>query len=481
MLTKYNNINLNLTRANGRTMKKLITWSILLNVITVSAFAKVSPYEAARHGDLDTLRQYRFEGEDLYLPDARGFTPYELSALHANVKDPKDLRKHVEVMLWLKEFNTPKHHYGKATIKLIQAGLELLGYGVSGTDGLLGTKTIAAIKKYQEKNKLAVTGRPGPQWLGVFYHDVLKKLQSNLNKLGYKAGSSDGVMGKNTQMALLKYRKDNKLSDRNYAHVDALIISHVNRSLNKQATSMDTESYTDGDFLGTKEQIRYAQAGLSLSGYSVGGIDGYWGEKSRNAVKKLQKAYKLPVTGKIDNKTYELMKKVFLKNAQRKLNALGYKAGEADGQMGRNTRSAIERFNKKYRIKQSPTLTATLMTKLYGLNKKTASVSTRQNKVKKKQQVVISTRNSTKSKVKKPIKNTAETQPIRYSSTQKKGRHVKGSMSFTREGGRVVGCRLAGRRIPLEWCEPFYPLPRNNYCEASFSPTSGSVTNLWCK
>lgn len=57
---------------------------------------------------------------------------------------------------------------------------------------------------------------------------------------------------------------------------------------------------------------------------------------------------------------------------------------------------------------------------------------------------------------------------------------AKGRMSFQRNSGRVVGCSISGRDIPIEWCEPFYPLPKNNHCEATFK-ASGAVVNLWCK
>lgn len=138
--------------------KQLLTISCFL---LTAAYAAVSPHDAARKGDLQTLRDYRFNGMDLYLPDERGFTPYELAALNADPDKPGKVQQHVELMLWLKEFHSPQHRYGKASIQLVQAGLRALGYNVSQPDGIMGENTAKAIRAYQRDNGLATTGRLG--------------------------------------------------------------------------------------------------------------------------------------------------------------------------------------------------------------------------------------------------------------------------------------------------------------------------------
>jgi hypothetical protein len=42
--------------------------------------------------------------------------------------------------------------------------------------------------------------------------DIVKKVQIKLNDLGYDCGEPDGVMGKNSKAALKKFQEDNKLT-----------------------------------------------------------------------------------------------------------------------------------------------------------------------------------------------------------------------------------------------------------------------------
>ena len=48
----------------------------------------------------------------------------------------------------------------KSAVERVQAGLNRLGYQAGPTDGLLGPKTEAAIRSYQSDHELLVDGRP---------------------------------------------------------------------------------------------------------------------------------------------------------------------------------------------------------------------------------------------------------------------------------------------------------------------------------
>ncbi|MBS9781965.1 MAG: peptidoglycan-binding protein [Gammaproteobacteria bacterium] len=477
-------------------MKKIIYCFCLLgSLFTVQAGN--SPYDAARHGDLDALRQYRFEGIDLFVPDERGFTPYELAALYADHDKPDSVRRHVETMLWLKEYHPEKHHYGKASISLVQAGLNALGYPVGRPDGLIGKKTTDTIKEFQKDNDLAQTGRLGPQWLGVFYQDILKDLQFKLTKLGYNTKGTDGMMGRNTRKAMLKYRQENHLSNPDYPYLDALLLTSVdgayrsNEKKKKQAIAKQKQQAKEN-------QMRFVQAGLRTLGHRIGKIDGMYGSKTSNAIKKFQKRYKLSVTGDIDDKTLAKMRVIFLKETQRKMKYLGYsKIGKPDGKNGKQTSKALAHFHKNYNV-SGHGLTAGLIaavddefdSRMDREASKTAKRKQKKSSHKKSKSKRSGSKATVNAKIRKSSKsssrkssnrriNTVATTSRRTTSVH--GNRARGRMSFNRKSGRVVGCSISGRRIPIEWCEPFYPLPRNNHCEATFKPSSGAVINLWCK
>ncbi len=478
-------------------MKKIIYCICLLGYFLQANAAQSSPYEAARQGDLDALRRYRFEGIDLFVPDERGFTPYELAALHADPDKPDSVRKNVEIMLWLKEYQAEKHRYGKASIALVQAGLNALGYPVGRPDGIMGKRTADAIRTYQKNNDLAQTGRLGPQWLGMFYQDVLKDMQFKLTKLGFNTKGTDGLMGKNTRNAMLKYRQDKQLKHPDYRHLDALLVNSIaNNYIDSEKKRKQTIAKQKQKAKET--QMRFVQAGLRTLGHRIGKIDGMSGSKTSNAIKKFQKRYKLSVTGDVNEKTLAKMRFIFLKETQRKLNYLGYKVGKPDGQSGKKTLNALKRYRKQHKIGGNG-LTSALIAAIDDdfdakVEKVASKKASKRGKARKKKP--SKKRSSSKAIVNAKIRNkttsTRSSRPSRSSSvstvqttssrtTAIHGNRARGRMSFNRKSGRVVGCSISGRRIPIEWCEPFYPLPRNNHCEATFKPSSGAVINLWCK
>lgn len=629
--------------------KQLLTISCFL---LTAAYAAISPHDAARKGDLQTLRDYRFNGMDLYLPDERGFTPYELAALNADPDKPGKVQQHVELMLWLKEFHSPQHRYGKASIQLVQAGLRALGYNVSQPDGIMGENTAKAIRAYQGDNGLATTGRLGPQWLGVFFQDVLKDVQYKLTKLGFDTKGTDGLMGRNTKRAFVKYRHANHLSQPDYEYLDALLVMSANTALNQREKAQKAAKAKQ-EREQEQQQNRYIQAGLSALGYRIGKIDGMFGSKTANAIKafqkkygldidgeagpttlqkmhtvflkntqyqlnaigyqvgkpdgltgsktqkailhyrqkhqlpqraandamlmqslrhtyitrkeqqqakaraakakqaesqvqqgnirfaqaglrtlgyikdidgvigpdtdkaikRFQKRYNIPTNGKLGPMTMGKMQSIFLKESQRKLNVMGYAVGKPDGQMGSATRKAIKSFAKRYKTTSTfgTTLIAAIddaydgrrgskssakkqtaksskQSRLNKLNKSVAKnakkTAKKQSEATKKRATAIAKKRPSKDVVKRPSKSASVKKPSSSGSKATRSvdsRHASGRMTFNRKGGRVVGCSLAGRRIPIEWCEPFYPLPRKNHCKATFKPSNGKVINLWCK
>lgn len=469
-------------------MKQFFLFILCLTAFIGRGFA--SPYEAAQKGDVDTLRNYRFEGIDLFLPDERGFIPYELAALYADPSDPESLRKNVEVMLWLKEYKPEMHRYGKASIKLVQAGLADLGYDAGSVDGMLGDKTVEAIKQYQKDNELAETGSLGPHWLGAFHRDLLKSMQKKLTTLGYNTKGSDGLIGPNTETALQKYRKAKDLAQPDYAKLDADLVVSVDGQFDKALQKQQAEK-DKAERLREESSTKYLQAGLLTLGYSVGQIDGEFGNRTQKALTSFQKKYKLPRTGKFDSQTKSTFDTAVLKETQRKLQAMGYKTGKPDGKMGPKTTNSINRYKKNNRTGRggSGLLTYQLVSSVdrnfdakYAKGKKSSSSSGSSSSSRDKKPAT-STKNSAsndKSELKSSNKDVIVEKTSNTKTSSISAKAAKGRMSFQRNSGRVVGCSISGRDIPIEWCEPFYPLPKNNHCEATFK-ASGAVVNLWCK
>lgn len=118
--------------------------------------------------------------------------------------------------------------YSKETIKSMQNKLNELGYSCGVADGIVGSKTIAAVKKFQSDNGLTVDGLAGDSTLKTLYDSTvkdssnsiskfstregIKAIQERLNELGYDCGVADGIIGAKTISAIKRFQSDNGLT-----------------------------------------------------------------------------------------------------------------------------------------------------------------------------------------------------------------------------------------------------------------------------
>ena len=107
----------------------------------------------------------------------------------------------------------------------LQTELKKLGYFSGKATGYFGSETKAAVKKFQAKKGISTTGTLGPQTTKALYStgtssrnskikvqsaaekEVLKKVQTILNKMGVYKGKIDGLYGKLTSAAVKEFQK----------------------------------------------------------------------------------------------------------------------------------------------------------------------------------------------------------------------------------------------------------------------------------
>ncbi len=111
----------------------------------------------------------------------------------------------------------------------IQLKLSMLGYnlGLNGADGCFGELTEAAIKAFQHRRGLTITGivneetwkslveatfKLGDRFLylrsPMFRGDDVRELQTSLNTLGFNTGKVDGIYGETTERALREFQRN---------------------------------------------------------------------------------------------------------------------------------------------------------------------------------------------------------------------------------------------------------------------------------
>lgn len=114
-------------------------------------------------------------------------------------------------------------------VKEIQNNLNYLGYSAGGADGIFGNNTVNAVKSFQKANGLSQTGIVYESTRSLILNkvndkksnttaskviaqsgskgQVVKNIQTALNKLGYNSGTADGIFGKNTINAVKAFQK----------------------------------------------------------------------------------------------------------------------------------------------------------------------------------------------------------------------------------------------------------------------------------
>lgn len=116
-----------------------------------------------------------------------------------------------------------------ADIKVVQQKLKNWGYYTGTVDGIYGSKTIAAVKKFQSYNSLTADGIAGTRTLAKMGITVgltvssatissssnsadIHILQQRLKDLGYYTSSVDGVYGSGTTAAAKRFQSANGLT-----------------------------------------------------------------------------------------------------------------------------------------------------------------------------------------------------------------------------------------------------------------------------
>lgn len=91
-------------------------------------------------------------------------------------------------------------------VRYLQQALIGLGYLSGSADGIYGTKTEAAVRKFQSAYGLGVDGSAGPNTMTALKNAVVA-LQSDLARRGYESGTINGVYGNGTTSAVKAYQR----------------------------------------------------------------------------------------------------------------------------------------------------------------------------------------------------------------------------------------------------------------------------------
>ncbi len=192
-------------------------------------------------------------------------------------------------------------------------------------------------------------------------------LQTALARAGYSPGTIDGVFGPRTEDAVRNFQRAMNLT------VDGIVGSRTWAALSPymNTTPVPPPPYypdqPDTGFLkrGDRGQaVIRLQTGLSTAGYDVGNIDGIFGTRTENAVKKFQRVFGLDPDGYVTPAVWDLLSPFLtdpnpailrrgsvgtrVTNLQTALRRLGYYTYTIDGLFGTRTQAAVQSFQAAY-------------------------------------------------------------------------------------------------------------------------------------
>lgn len=245
----------------------------------------------------------------------------------------------IRLLIWLAvavmSYTLPPAHAAQPTtteLRELQQRLAVLGFDPGAVDGLLGPSTREAIRAFQRRQGLPVTGRVDDALNDRLEKALVRGIQSELKAQGADPGSIDGFWGDSTEQA---YRRLIGSSPPN--RPSAALLRRLRQTEREQPRPQ----------IETEAGIRQLQANLTVLGFDTGGVDGMPGPSTLGAVRRFQRDQGLPVTGRITPGLHARVEQELIRFIQQRLKVLGFEPGNANGHSGALTQAAIRAFENQ--------------------------------------------------------------------------------------------------------------------------------------
>ena len=215
------------------------------------------------------------------------------------------------------------------SVAAVQARLSTLGYYTSTVDGAWGSRTTAAVKRFQSDYGLKADGMVGSATAGKLGIRLpinggislgktdanVAAVQARLRTYGYYKSTVDGAWGNKTLAAVLQYQSDGGLA------VDGVVGGGTARKL---GITLSSTARSGGISKGkTTANVKAVQNALKSQGYFTSAVDGVWGRRTMCAVMSFQSDAGLTVDGVVGGAT------------ERKLGITLTSGGSSGGKIGR--------------------------------------------------------------------------------------------------------------------------------------------------
>jgi peptidoglycan hydrolase-like protein with peptidoglycan-binding domain len=206
------------------------------------------------------------------------------------------------------------------TIRQVQQTLVYRGFLAGPIDGVMGTATRSAVKKFQQSENLEATGQLNRQTLvalgvqsdttsavvrpsNAYGAETIRKVQQTLNNRGFEAGAVDGTTGAQLQTAIRDFQKSENLEPTGQLNEQTLaalgLPGEPTVVIERRAPIFVTPP--------ASATVRRVQQALNDRGFQAGPPDGVFGPSTQTALRNFQAAERLEATGRLNRATLDAL------------------------------------------------------------------------------------------------------------------------------------------------------------------------------
>lgn len=196
-------------------------------------------------------------------------------------------------------------------VKYLQMNLNALGFNAGTADGVYGNGTKNAVIRFQRKYGLTADGIAGYNTITKL-NALATQLQKDLNSLGFKCGTADGILGTNSVNAIKSFQRKYKLAVDGIAGTNTM--NKIN-SLKKASTAAAGANKGAGTAVKKKLNFNSAyQYAIKYWNKRNTNYSYYSGNNCANFVSQCLVAAGMPTSNTWKNGTYAFINTTGLKN-----------------------------------------------------------------------------------------------------------------------------------------------------------------------
>jgi peptidoglycan hydrolase-like protein with peptidoglycan-binding domain len=186
-------------------------------------------------------------------------------------------------------------------VRQVQTRLNQMGYFSGNIDGVWGPETQTALRNFQQSKNLQVTGQLNEQTARALGVE-------NYARAGSTAGSEGQGMAQNQIRESNTPSGQRQQSGAQQQASNTSGVQEPQQSGRQQSTQSSARDNTQTQMVVlTQQDVRQLQRKLNNMGYDAGQVDGIWGPRTQGAVRNFQQAKNLQASGRLNEQTMDAL------------------------------------------------------------------------------------------------------------------------------------------------------------------------------